>query len=117
MTNLPLGNLADILAMNDVSEKVIDVPEWGCSVKIKGLTKAQQIALRKQAVFRGTVDEAKMEGLLFVYGVVEPKFAPEHIDRLFEHSSGPVDKVLLEIMRLSGMSDDADKEAEADFRE
>lgn len=115
--NLPIGNLADILAIDDVQEKVVNVPEWNCSVKIRALTKGKQIALRKQSTVRGVLDENRLEGLLFVYGVVEPAFSPEHVERLFSKSAGAVDRVLMEVMELSGMTDPTGKDAEADFRE
>lgn len=114
--NLPIGNLADILAIDDTQESVVNIPEWNCSVRVKSLTKSRQIALRKQSTIRGVVDENRLEGLLFIYGVVEPQFSPEHVDRLFEKSSGAVDRILQEILTLSGMTEDVTKAAEADFQ-
>lgn len=116
-TTLPIGDVSEILAVNDTKNKVVEVPEWGCSVKIKALTKADQIRVRKQAVQGNRIDEEKMEGLMFVYGVVEPQFKPEHIGRLFEKSSGPVDRVLAEILALSGMTDADVADAKAAFQD
>lgn len=115
-TELPLGNIADILAVQDIKEKMVEVPEWGCSVKIKALTKADQIRVRKMSVQGNQVDAEKMEGFMFLYGVVEPKFEPEHLDRLFDKSSGAVDKILAEILSISGMTDEDAEDAKTTFQ-
>lgn len=115
--NLPLGTLDDILAVSDSNEESVNIPEWGFSVKVRGITKGEQIRLRKQAAVKGRLDEAKLEGLILVTGLVSPKVTPDKVDILFEKSSGAVDKILMAIFRLSGMDGQLDEEAEADFRE
>lgn len=106
-----------VLAAKNLPEKEVDVPEWGGKVKVKALSKQQQIAIRKESVSKGMrLDETKMEGLLLVEGIVEPKFERHHISTLFEGPSGPVDRVLTEIMKLSGMSDEDVTEAEEDLK-
>ena len=114
---LPIGTLEQILSAKDTNEDFVNVPEWGCKVKVKGLTKADQVRLRKQSTRAGKVDESKLEGLVLVNGMVEPKITPDRVDALFEKSSGAVDRVLLRIFELSGMTDNQGEEAEADFRD
>lgn len=115
--DFPVGTLADILAFDDTKETWVNVPEWKCKVKVKTLSKAEQIRARRGATVRGELDEGRLEGLLLVTGIVEPKFSKDHIDRLLSKNAAPLDRLLQEIMGLSDMSDDVAKEADADFPE
>lgn len=113
---LPLGNVADILAKKDAEEKLVEVPEWGCSVKIRAISKGRELLIRKQAVKGNNIDEQTLEGMYFIYGVVEPEFKPEHLSQLLDKSSGAFNKVLAEVMKLSGMDEESMKAAEKDLK-
>lgn len=98
-------NLDAIFSAPDQVTEEVEVPEWGGKVQVQGITKAQQLAIRKEAVRGANVDETKMEGLLLVQGVVEPKIEKHHLGDLFKKSAGPVDRILKKVMDLSGMTD------------
>lgn len=117
VNDLPEATLEQLLAVQDSNTEWIAVPEWGFKVQVKGLSKADQIRARKQSSVRGKLDESKLEGMVFVYGMVSPKITPDQLDRLYEKSSGVVDRILGAILRLSGMDEQTDGQAEADFRE
>lgn len=112
----PVADLASILSADDSSEEWVDVPAWKMRVKIRSLSKADQLRARKKSTHKGVVDEAKLEGLLLVYGTVEPKFSEDHIDTLFSKQAVAVDTILTRIMQVSGNTDDTDAEAEATFQ-
>lgn len=112
----PVADLASILSVNDKVEEWVNIPEWKMRVKVRSITKADQVKLRKQSTVRGEVDVVKMEQQIFLYGLAEPKIEAEHLDRLFEKQSGAVDRILNAIFQVSGMTADVD-EAEADFQE
>jgi len=114
--NLPLGSVDAILAIDDREIHSVDVPEWKCSVKVQPLTKAQEHAIRKRATRGNKVDEQLVEGLYFVHGVVEPKFTPDQVNRIMEKNSSAVNKVLLKIMDISGISEEAAEEADEDMK-
>ena len=116
-TELPVGTLEGILSAPDSKEEYVKIPEWGVRVKVKGLTKKEQILARKKSTSKGNLDESKLEGLIFVAGMVEPRITPDKVDQLFEKSSGAVDRILAAIFRLSGMDGAVDSEAESDFRD
>ena len=100
-----MGRLSreQILSAPDIVEKEVDVPEWGGSVLVRTLTKAKQIALRKQATVNGQLDDERLEVFVFIAGVIEPAFSPEDYDALKAKSSAAMDRVLMEIYRGSGI--------------
>ena len=116
MSKFKRGNTDDILASVDVREKELDVPEWQCSLLLRGLTKRQQLEVRKNSqLANGETDQNQVELNLFMAGVVEPQFRPEHFGRLIDKSAGAIDRVNKEITALSGMTDDAVEEARVSF--
>lgn len=112
-TNLPAGKLADILALNTPETAVVDVKEWNCSVTVRALSRAEVHGIRK----RSRDDQLETEGLMFVTGVVDPKFNPEHITQIMELHPKAVGRVVDKIIDLSGLSPETEQAADADFRE
>lgn len=108
--------LEEILAAPDLAEKTIEVPEWGGAVTVRGFSKAKQQALRHEAMGEdGTLDADKVEMLMFCYGVVEPEISSASYGALREKNAGAIDRVLQEILKISGLSESALREAEAQF--
>lgn len=105
-----------ILAAQDTPEDTVLVPEWGGSVKVRGLTKRQQIDIRREAMVAGEVDQEKVQMGIWLQGVVQPRFTPEQLGPLLEKNAGAVDRVLSAILGLSGMTEEAVKEKEKMFR-
>lgn len=111
----------DIWAAQDITEVTVPVPQWGGSVRIKTFTKRQADDMRKAATVynaRTRADEVnndKLEALLLVEGMVEPKLSLKQYDQMLEKSAVAVAAILQAIMKASGMSEaavaDADKSA------
>lgn len=116
MTDTKILSVDEILAAPDLEEKTVPVPEWGGSVKVKGFTKAKQQELRKQATVGGELDEQRLEMLMFVHGVSEPQFSLDQVEQLRDKAAGPIDRILKEILEVSGMNPEAVKQAERSFR-
>lgn len=106
----------EILAAPDLGEAEVEVPEWGGSVRIRGLSKAAQQHLRKSATVSGQLDPARLEMLLFIHCVVEPRFTEEQYDALAAKSAGAIDRVIKAIAELAGLDEAAIKAAERSFR-
>ena len=120
MSKFERGTIEGILASVDVREKELDVPEWGVSLLVRGLTKRQQLDVRKKSqLANGETDQNQVELHLFMAGVVEPQFQPQHFAALMEKSSGAIDRVNQEITNLSGMgsTSEAVEEAVLGFQE
>lgn len=109
-------SVSDILACKDLEEREVPVPEWGGAVLIRSFSKRRQQELRKLSVGAdGEMDSEKLELLLFTEGVVDPEFTSEHWEALREKSAGVMDRVIKEIMQVSGMTVEAEKAAEKRF--
>ncbi len=105
-----------IMTANDIVERVVDVPQWGGSVRIRGLTKGQHQQLRKRATSRSQVDTDRLEMLLFSESVIEPRFTLEQAQSLRDKAAAPFERVLKAVLEVNGLADGAVEEAEADFR-
>ena len=110
-------SVEDILTAPDIEEKVVEVPEWGGAVKIRSFTKQRQMQLRQQSMKGEELDSEAMELLMFIEGVVEPEFSVSHIELLKGKSATAMDRVLQAILTLGGLTPEAQKEMERDFRE
>jgi hypothetical protein len=112
---LPEADLATLLGVNDAAEEWYPIKEWGFKVKIKSLSKADQIRCRKMATRQGKLDGDALEGYLLMAGIVSPRVSPEHLARLQGKNVGTVSRLLRRILELSHMLDEDTSEAEADF--
>jgi len=108
----------EILAAPDLGEKTVEVPDWGGSVVVRGMTKKEQQQLRRQAAdpLTGELDTDRMEVLMLAHCLVEPKIAIEQAEQLAQKSAAAFDKVLEAIMDAAGLSEAVQKEAMKSFR-
>lgn len=109
-----------ILASKDVREEVIDCPEWDAKVLVKSMT-ADARARMTEHLYRGREDDAERLTWADMYPQIvvacsydpdsgERIFTPDDANELAEKSAGPVERIALAGMRLSGLSQDADEE-------
>jgi len=105
----------EILAATDLPREEVEVPEWGGSVIVQGVSVEQGMALMKEMQIEGgepgEIDPEKAALMAFVYGVVEPKFSAEDVPALRQKSLGAVTNVAQVFMRLSGFENEALKAA------
>lgn len=111
-----LLTLEHILAASDLEQREVEVPEWGGSVRVKGMSKRDQQALRRAATVGGVMDPDRLELLLLVHGLAEPALTVEQAEQLAGKSAAGFDRVLKEIMALNGMTEQAQTEALRTFR-
>jgi len=107
----------EIFAAKDIQEIDVEVPQWGGFVKIRTLSQKQSADLRKRAMRMNPVtkqnemDNEALEALLFIEGVVEPKFTMVDYGKILDKSMAAVTIVLRAIMDASGFSSEAVDEA------
>lgn len=92
-----------ILAAPDVAEEDVEVPEWGGSVRVKGLSVHDLNEANRLATVNGEVDAEKISCLVVVFGCVEPQFTPEQAGALARKSSKVINELGSAIFRLSGV--------------
>jgi hypothetical protein len=102
--DLPEADLASLLAVNDSKEEWLYLKEWGFKIKIRSLSKADQIMCRKRATRQGRLDDDAFEGHLLLSGIVSPRLSAEHLDRLQSKNVGVITKITRRILELSSMS-------------
>lgn len=105
---LPRLTREQLATLAPVPEEEVNVPEWGGSIKVRGLTWATQQRLIRQAAEDGDFDEEMFNGLLFLHCIVEPELEPEDVEKLMNVSLSAGTKVAEAIERCNG-----EQEAEA----
>lgn len=96
----------------DVTREEIEIPEWGGSVVVQGVSVADGMALLKQMQGEdGEIDSEKATLYSIVVGVVEPKFTDADVEWLKTKSMSAVTKITNAFMRLSGFDQAAVKAA------
>ena len=105
-----------ILAKQHIPSEVVDVPEWGVKVEVRGMTGAERTRIMDSAT--GNAGEVNLQ---FIYPEIviatsfdpetgEQIFVPADRDILLSKSATAIDKVALVGMRLSGFTKESSEE-------
>ena len=127
-----LLNRDDILGAQDIVTEEVDVPQWGGSVLVRGMTGTQRNAFEKaitkekpagnragrrngQTTKEVVTDEVRQR--LVLWCVVDDSgqrlFAEADLPAIADKAAAAIEKIVVVAMRLSGMDeDDVDKLAE-----
>ena len=110
-----------ILSADDLKESVEDVPEWGVTILLKGMTGRERVLYVESA---GDRREFMYSDILIATarnpkpddeGKHERVFDKADREALAEKSGGVLERLALKAMQLSGVSiEDAEKEVDAD---
>ncbi len=112
----------EILAAKDIQTEEVDVPEWGGSLLVRGLTGVDRDEYETSLVDLDKSTEAKivartenMRAKLASRGIVDESgdrlFTVSDIEALGQKSAIALDRICDVIKRLSGMGKEAEKEA------
>lgn len=116
---------ADILDADDIRSEYVEVPEWGGTVKVVGLTGEQRNkvgALMRVEAKKTSEDDALA---FFQMRIVAAAMVDEDGKRLFSQndvvklakkSAGAIQRVYEVAAKLAGIGDDALEEAKADLK-
>lgn len=114
---LPRLSREQVLAAPDRPEQVVDVPEWGGSVKIRALSLEAFRRIQASNVdAAGELDSFAAMQHVLVEGIVEPELEPADVQAMGQRSVAPVSRLAVAIVRLSGADDSFIQAAEAAFR-
>jgi hypothetical protein len=115
--NMKILTADEIWAAKDIEERTVPVPQWGGAVRIRTLSQKQSAELRRKAqrinpaTKQSELDNEALEQMLFIEGVIEPKFSITDYGRLSEKSMSAMTTVLRAIMDASGFSSESVSEA------
>lgn len=108
--------LDDIRSASDLGEKTIDVPEWGGSVRVRGLTMEEARDIQRKATVDGEIDEARVVMLTVATGLIEPALDESEMYALNQKKAGVVLRLCIAVNSLTGASPAEVAAAEASFR-
>lgn len=103
-----------ILAAQDVTTEVVEVPEWGGSVRVRGLTGSERDAFEGEVIQRNGKDvktntrniRARLVVLSVVNGDGSRMFSFHDIEALGEKSARALDRIFAVASKLSGLRDE-----------
>lgn len=99
-----------ILACKDLESELVEVPQWGVLVEVRGMSGRQRAILLQDTVDpRGKIDLQKLYPQLVLFSTFDPEsgepvFLPGDIDALAEKSGGALEAIAQVAMRLSGLN-------------
>lgn len=102
-----LLSLAEILDCDDLEDQIVEVPQWGGSIKIRSFTKAAQQDMREAARIAGEIDTARLEVAMLAYGMIEPQVTMSQAESLRQKNATAFDLVLHAITELNHITEKA----------
>ena len=110
-------SLDDIKNSIDLETQTIKVKEWGGSLKVKGLTKSEQVKIRNAQESEDGLSTVEFEKMILIAGIVEPELDEKTINVLYDKSASVVDRVLSIILNTSGLTEGVQQEIAEEFQE
>lgn len=108
----PLASVDDLLAADLDDSRVVVLPKLGRSVRIRGLTRDEAIKIAD------TKGSGEREKRMVTWAMVEPELTYQQVEAWFRKASaGDLQFLTAEIAKQSGLTDEAEKESFARFRE
>jgi hypothetical protein len=111
-------SLEQIMESDDITEKPVEIPQWGGSVIVRSLSHRvmreikRSIADRQSVESEEDIDEDELEKWIFIKGMVEPVISEDQYEQLLDKSTGAIQKILSEILGSSKSGEKAITEAE-----
>lgn len=111
-----------ILNAEDISKELVDIPEWGVAVEVRGLTASERFRILQVAVKDGQVDFKSWFPELVISSAYDPAsgeklFEPADRDTLLKKSGKAIGLIADVASRLSGLSDTDMEVAKSRFQE
>lgn len=106
-----------ILSADDLGSEIINVPEWGVTVEIRGLTVEQRAHVMETAYIDDKIDSVKLNRELIITCLYDPEtgeriFTNADGDVIIKKNSGVVESLCKIASKLSGLAPDSQKESE-----
>jgi len=115
-------SLDQILDAQDVLYDDVEVPEWGGSVRVRGLTAEEKNSIAKEARDPSVrnklaIDTDRAQFTVVQLGLVEPRIGKENFQAIMAKNAAPIERIYRRIMQLSGEDlSEIEEAAERDFQ-
>jgi len=113
-----------ILAAEDIESEMVEVPEWGVTVEVRGMNGADRSRILEAAASSedGKVSVGSMYGETVIASTYDPEtgervFTSSDFDSLMAKSASAIDRLATVGMRMSAMDKEATDEAKVTFPE
>lgn len=100
-----------------IQTAVVQVPEWGGEVAVRGLYLNEARDVWHRATKDGEADPTIVACLTVAYGMTDPRLPMEEAMQLGQHGAGVVFKLFKAIDNLTGVSDAEVRRATEAFRD
>ena len=90
-----------LLGADDLPEKVVPVPAWGGSVRLKALTHGQMMDARKAAMVGDELDGPRFDLEIFAASLIEPALSRDQIGQLARKNYAVLQVLVGEAVQLS----------------
>ena len=112
----------DILAVEDISREMVDVPEWGFTFEVRSMTAGERTHIMDLAQKAGEVDLSLVYPEIVIATTFNPEsgekvFSSEHRVALMTKNAAALDRLAKVGMKLSGMTEEAADKAGNDSSE
>ena len=95
----------DILGCNDIPTELVEVPEWGGSVKVRGMTAGERDRFDDMIRTQGL---SALRATMAANGIIDEDgkrlFTDIEVGKLAEKSAEALDRVVEVVSRLSGLT-------------
>lgn len=114
---LPVGSKEQILGAEDVKhDPAYEVPEWGCSLHLRGFTVAERLQMEEKYTDPdGKISEREMVKQYLLNGLVEPSLDEEAVERIISEKAHHVVQRVFGRISVLNAGDTAAQRSAADL--
>lgn len=101
-----------ILQARDINEEELPIPEWGVTVKLRGISAGERNDMTKASRdAEGAVVGAELQARICVAAIIDPAsgmqvFGPGDLANLQAKSAGVIDRISQKVLKLSNLGTD-----------
>jgi hypothetical protein len=95
-------SLDDLIALPNVQEEEVFIPQWNKSILVRGISKATQVKLGR-LLQDDNKDAFDYQKALLKESVVDPKLDDDAIDILYQKESTIVDLIFVKLNEINGL--------------
>lgn len=111
-------SLDQIVSAQDLGTIDVDIPEWGGTVCVRGLSRGEQVKMRAASINgNGEPDSRIIEVRCLYYGLVSPQLSSiDDAEAIYDSKcSSAIGRIIDAVLGASGLTESGRKAAEQEF--